>query len=480
MYFTSILTLLLISNLAWNAHGQIDTDFNPNDRDNQTLLENLAGTHLSVVFANETARQKKQRLNNLVPSGGLVELFDPLRNAKCFNDDYLTDFLAINQLQLYQDFKIIFNWGFQDTMGSPLQTTPEDGLLYATVNRFPGMMLRMCFHDNTIDPTKPDFRDYIRSKIRVGQQGRKRWFGPQTYLETSGADASVLVCKPERYHPNNDDHKTASRVLYALQSTRTGVVDGNGNGINMVDKYKLSYADLLHNGCVAASLYLRPDNVSDEFISQNLAMSPMKFGRRDACRYRWSTRTRRSLCGPSEILPGLFDNRKTLVDWFVTRGMNPCQFAALMVTHSLIEDVPEELKSKCPMMRLLCTSDANEEVDYFKYFLLRGDHQPNLLDGSCVWDKGHWPLTFLDCNLSHDELVDDVDPNVIKFKNAIERFGIFPVYNVLRCALSMLGGRGNSSDCSDIPPDPGLVDCFLIGTDEVPSHHKFGAFFGLP
>ena len=480
MRCTSILTLFSCSNLVWIAHGQIDTDFNPKDKDNQTLLENSAGTDLSVVvIKNETTKQRKQRLNNLVPVGGLVELFDPLRNAKCFNEDYSTNFLAINQLQLFKDFKTIFDWGFEDTMGSPLQTTPGDKLLYATANRFPGMMLRMCFHDNTIDPTKPDFQDYIRSKIRLDRLGRKRWFGPGTFLETSGADASVLVCKPERYHPNNNDHKTASRVLYALQSTKTGVVDGNGIGINMVDKYKLSYADLLHNGCVAASLYTHPDNTSDEFVSQNLAKIPMKFGRRDACRYRWRSRTRRSLCGPSEILPGLFDDRKMLIDWFVNRGMKPCQFAALMVTHFLIQGVAEELKSKCPMTKLLCTLDADKKVDYFNSFLLSGVHQLTPQDGSCLWDQGSWPLTFLDCTLSLDELDNDLDPNIVKFKNAIKGFGSVPVYNVLRCALSILGGRGSSSDCSDIPPDPGLVDCFFIGSSAVPNNHKFGAFFGF-
>ena len=325
-------------------------------------------------------------LSGDVPVDGITQEFDPLKeHAVCFNQGYKTDFKAIDQEQLHLDYFHIFDWGFENSMGPPLESVQEDNN-NITNNRFPGMMLRLCFHDNAIDADEPQFQDYINDFIVVADSnGKPTWTGPKRYLSTSGADASHLVCPQERFHPINDGDNMASRVLYALQSKNIpGIVDKDGFSTNMVDKYKLSYADLLHNGCIAAVNYVSPSKERQGWSSDN----PMKFGRKDACYYDWDSESRSALCGPSELLPGSSLTTRELNNWFYNRGMTPCQFMALMWTHTMMAT----LGKTCPLMHLPFTEDGIQ-LDYFSHFLQPGTHIVSSVatikalpdDPNCVW-----------------------------------------------------------------------------------------------
>lgn len=170
---------------------------------------------------------------------------------------------------------------------------------------------------------------YTKRTFEVTTNPKKlRWKGPSRFLETSGADASNLICRQERFHPNQNYDQTASRVLYSLQTVEAGIAAQNGAIISMVDKYGLSYADLLHNGCIAALIWLSPEKSASPEVA--LQSNPFKFGRKDACRYRWKYGDRKALCGPTEKLPGVTLNAMQVNDWFVSRGMTPCQWLSLM------------------------------------------------------------------------------------------------------------------------------------------------------
>jgi hypothetical protein len=189
-----------------------------------------------------------------------------------------------------------------------------------TNDRFAGMMMRMCFHDNAIVDSQPPFPKYVTENLK-DVRGTLKWTGPSRYLETSGSDASVLVCPEERYHPNQNYDETASRVLKTFQDPKY-----LGEGESLKDKYRLSYADLLHNGCIAATIYTTKAS-SVEVLGSN----PFVFGRRDACHTTSSTTsltgngsasTRSPLCGPTEVLPGVTDSIEDLNNWFLFRQMN--------------------------------------------------------------------------------------------------------------------------------------------------------------
>jgi hypothetical protein len=121
-------------------------------------------------------------------------------------------------------------------------------------------------------------------------------------------------------HPNQNYDQTASRVLKTFQDTKY-----LGEGVSLKDKYQLSYADLLHNGCIAATIYTTEAS-SDDVLLYN----PFVFGRRDACHTKSSSSTdtkgsastRVPLCGPTEVLPGVTDSIQALNNWFLNRNMN--------------------------------------------------------------------------------------------------------------------------------------------------------------
>ena len=69
----------------------------------------------------------------------LEELYNPMADAKCFNDQYNVPY--IDKDELYEDYVKIFKWGLENPEESPL----FDFSTGVTNNRFPGMCLRMAF-----------------------------------------------------------------------------------------------------------------------------------------------------------------------------------------------------------------------------------------------------------------------------------------------------------------------------------------------
>jgi hypothetical protein len=204
--------------------------------------------------------------------------YSPTTDAYCFNEQYPVPTLTSpEQHGLYLDYKNAFDLIHEIPSSSELS---EDGV---TVNRITSMFLRMCFHDNSIDATQQDFRQYVSAAIDpvTGQ-----WIAESRYMKTSGADASNLICPEERFHPNNNYDQTASRVLRTIQK-------------ELKHKYpQISYADLLHNGCNAATIYL-----TDHNPETSLSTNPFTFGRKDACHVNKDNGKKTPLCGPSELLP---------------------------------------------------------------------------------------------------------------------------------------------------------------------------------
>lgn len=123
-------------------------------------------------------------------------LYDPLDDAVCFNEGYKVRNYNLNEMMsLYQKYQRAFDRELSDFS----DYTEEYNRI--THNRIPGMMLRMCFHDNSVHSYEPKFQDYVATNVE-GESGR--WNGPFKYLETSGGDASNLICPEERHHPNNE------------------------------------------------------------------------------------------------------------------------------------------------------------------------------------------------------------------------------------------------------------------------------------
>jgi hypothetical protein len=323
-----------------------DTGVGP-DGDPAQLLNDISPELLNTGNGAEAPAQIVERMSGGVPPVNPEEFDpnygpfdkvwgpyqDPVINAKCLNEPYTIP-TGIDQKKLYQDYVKIFDWGFLNEMGPPLQSKSIFNNRI-TNNRFPGMFLRMCFHDNSVNPDHGSFNEYVKTKMNTEGQ----WTGPLRYLDTSGADASVLLCPEERYHPNQNYDQTASRILYALQDINVGITDDqSGAQTNMIEKYKLSYSDLLHNGGVAAAIYLNKDP-SDSWFT----VDRFTFGRRDACflppgglvdgvRVEFGEVYR--LCGPSQLLPGVSLESDGIRSWFDARGMNELTWLALMWTHT--------------------------------------------------------------------------------------------------------------------------------------------------
>jgi hypothetical protein len=320
--------------------------------DNRKLSDDLPPGKYNTGRGKETDEQRSDRLAAVVPTADPFEapepnlgpfdqlngpFRDPLVKAKCFNHAYAPvqpDATAAKAL--YDDYVKLFDWGFANTMGPPLQAHSLKGNRI-TSNRFPSMFLRMCFHDNSINASFPVFNQYVTDHINP-KNGK--WTGPYRFLETSGADASILICPEERYHPNQNFDLTASRILYALQTDDIGITDANG-ATSMVDKHGLSYSDLLQSGGVAAAIYLTEVTVNDW-------SKVFKHGRHDACHIpngrvdfdnaqeTYGIHAIHRLCGPTQQLPGVFDEAEELSNWFSARGMNECTWLALLWTHTVM------------------------------------------------------------------------------------------------------------------------------------------------
>lgn len=386
----------------------------------------------------------------------------------------------------------------------------------------------MCFHDNAIDPNYfDDFADYASAHTVTGWFWTG-WTGPDTFMETSGSDASVLTCAAERHHPNQNYDQTATRVLKTMQSSEY-LYDDNGDSISLKSKYDLSYADLLHNGCIAATIWSAGLDASAV-----LAYHPFSYGRKDACHIKVVSFMGHTatvpLCGPSNLLPGVLFTAEEADDWFTSRGMNREQWLSLFWSHTLMDNTAH----KCPVRHLPCThSPTNVEccdydvpadscdidfngdgfacandwgddktdyiledgavLDYFGYFLTRGEHQPTDIseitdpeDASCNWkfksdvetepDIEHdWPLTRFDCSISKDVIENDTMDATAKAEllDVIDEFKDHDkerMADYLLCALGMMStgdpkvsAGGACKRFEDEDPD--------FTTD----YHKFGA-----
>ena len=430
-------------------------------------LNNEPTDQMNTEEDDETSTQIRTRLSGLIPSDpdNIRARYNPVFDAFCFNEDYPVPSLSPSQQNtLYLDYKISFDRINRET--DDVSDENND----VTNNRIPGMFLRMCFHDNSIDPAQPDFQQYIASLIHPVT---KKWIGESRYLKTSGADASLLICPEERFHPNQNYDQTASRVLRSIQT-------------ELKTKYpQMSYADLLHNGCNAATIYLAGQNPSTSLVT-----NPFTFGRKDACHADTTCTKKYALCGPTELLPGVALTSNEVTSWFTSRGMSECLFMGLMWTHTTMDN----MASLCPLKRLVCRATstdvkefdedeklyfrAGDNLDYFNFFLNRGTHQtlPDTGDDSdpnCIWRvqnrRINWPMTGIDCTIGLSN-VEKGGP--VALAAVIRNFVHNSSYNrvdILQCALKVLGGTGGSEGGA----------CNLVGPAECKSNprHKFGGFY---
>jgi len=553
------------------------------------------GSHPLNGSGEENEMQREQRMNGEEPDGNIKAGYDPLTDAYCFNDEYKPR-KPYNLDAFYGHYKAIFDFGFD----CPTDFSEENG--HVTNDRFAGMMLRMCFHDNAVYPdvqttdeqTTLSFHEYIENHLedRDWDGFKETWTGYEEYMPTSGGDASVLVCSKERFHPNQNYDQTASRVLNAFQSSKffqkrnmcppkknSDVADlGPKNIKSMKERYDLSYADLLHNGCIAATVYLGHVTLAE--VKKN---NEFTFGRKDAChrypagrrhfhRYgpshgrslhelkslprgkstmhkRKSFPTKKSkkskksmmkskklskqsklwpwsppkepskvyaLCGPTELLPGVFQDIKEIRSWFKKRGMSDCNWLSLFWTHTTMDNMAH----KCPLQNLPCHTNKEmyyefvadpgkdrlyfcnphehspQYLDYFDYFLTKGKHEVRFEDEddpdperpNCNWklekmddipcyndinddENDRWPLTTADCTIALDN-AQLAFPNDTGMQDAMENFSskVWNVEKALLCALRVLGGPGEK--------EGGFCDDFAYGECSAQPDHFFGSYFG--
>ena len=501
----------------------------------QDFLTNRDPLSLNTGNGFEALTTQEQRMAMIVPTAEdhIPPVYDPLNDAICFTDNYNVPTNIIRE-DLYNDFSTIFHHGLTvsthvfnmiyDFWNMPLlykfknrrpclwgmhltyepisppcihlfairstivfTQNPTDVSLEnngVSNDRFASMYLRMCFHDNPTDPAKGAFPTYVKNYMRKGWNGKWNWIGPSPFMETSGSDASVLTCVAERHHPNQNYDQTATRVLKTMQNSIPGQT------VSLKVKYGLSYADLLHNGCIAATIFSAGLDVATV-----LDKNPFIFGRKDACvkeTVNWfGDYVTKPLCGPSEKLPGVLMAVNEVDDWFVTRGFNREQWLALFWTHTLMDNMAHN----CPLRHLPCTHDVTDltwdtgtrptnyyitngaVLDYFKHFLNQGEHSVHeavvdLEQGNCDWTvdgtQFPWPMTRVDCAIA----INDGSPEV---KDAIEYFSGLSkedIADYLLCTLRMLStgnpGAAAGGACAEFE-------------DEDPSHgHIFGAFFQAP
>ena len=435
----------------------------PQQRDRRLFFSGLLNTFLTfgtTVEVEETVFPPDEGTEEIF----IDELYSPMLDAKCFNDKY--DIPSLNKHELYRDYKRIFDWGLENPIESPLFAESTG----VTSNRFPSMCLRMAFHDNTINGQ--DGAEYVASKINHAGE----WTGPHLMMETSGGDASVLTCKPERFHPNNNYDQTASRILHAFQSKEDypkgpGI---GGSGDSLMSKYKMSYADALHNCAIAAIKYMTESadsTVSLEFGISNSELDSISnlpyqfsFGRKDAC-YVTSkmevlytgdglgANSRRPLCGPSDILPGVTLQAKGVLDWFDSRELPVGVWLSLFGTHTALDNFSSEKN-----IRYFGLPDN----DYFEDYVGCPFHQlhPPVVDPEdtgCDWtpackdpyntNQAPWFLVQSDCATSIDLIQAANDPALDTLENQMQVYINTPGSWLLDivCALSHLGG--NDSDC---------------------------------
>ena len=394
----------------------------------------------------------------------LDELYSPMLDAKCFNDRY--DVPSPDKLELYKDYKKIFEWGLLNPPESPLYDFSSE----VSNNRFPGMCLRMAFHDNSINGQ--DHADYVNANI---DPATAKWTGPELLMETSGGDASVLVCEPERLHPNQNYDQTASRVLHAFQST-ADFPEGpgiGGSGESLMTKYDMSYADALHNCALAAIKFMtEPDGINIDQLELDIkniekrriarVYDKMTFGRKDACYVTdkspssfsddLGANSRRPLCGPTNVLPGVTLDAAGVKNWFDSRGMPVGVWLSLFGTHSALDNFSDP-----QMIRFFGIPGK----DYFEDFVGCPFHKltapvTDPEDSGCQWtpvcddpsndDEEPWNLVQSDCATSIDLIQESEDEYLEDLELQMQVYIAKPgswIPDVI-CALEILGGDHGS------------------------------------
>jgi hypothetical protein len=114
------------------------------------LLNDKGPGQLNSAGAKENEGQKNARLNGQVPPQDVVEepepniAFndasgpnqDPLANAKCLNKPYTVPAFTEADLNgMYNDYKIIFDWGHENPTSNPIHSQSDDNNK-VTNNRF--------------------------------------------------------------------------------------------------------------------------------------------------------------------------------------------------------------------------------------------------------------------------------------------------------------------------------------------------------
>ena len=136
------------------ANGQNVCDSYTNLGSNSPL-DNKPWDNLNTNEDVETAADTFSRLKGLMPIDDPFNFqpdYDPVNDAYCFNEHYPVPSLSSSQqTTLYYDYAQAFNKINEFTN----DVSEENNRV--TNNRIPGMFLRMCFHDNSIDPAQPDF-----------------------------------------------------------------------------------------------------------------------------------------------------------------------------------------------------------------------------------------------------------------------------------------------------------------------------------
>jgi hypothetical protein len=145
-----------------------------------------------------------------------------------------------------------------------------------TNNSILGMLLHMCLHDNSVDTSIPDFQSYIALSM---DPNTKMWIREWLYRKTSGAVFLCLSVPMEKYHPNQNYGQNTSSVFRVLTTIQTSL-----KNITRI----LSYADLFHDGCIAAG-----NNLLIKSKPRNIPCHADTTGKKNY-----------PLCGLSELLPG--------------------------------------------------------------------------------------------------------------------------------------------------------------------------------
>ncbi|CAM9343340.1 unnamed protein product, partial [Chrysoparadoxa australica] len=358
-------------------------------------------------------------------------LANPNKAKYCFTTDarhypYSAENAPVVDLEsLYNDWVTIFDWGFENEMGPPMQGFSGTNPLIPR-NRIPGFCIRGVFHDSgTMPATSQPFPDIISEFV----QG-SHWNGPEKWLKASSADGSVAICRDERLHPNNNYDQFSSRMLRSWQENL--LTDNDGHKVSMMKKWGMSHTDTLHNCAMAALQYL---SKGEFFTAQG---DFMNFGRLDACYIKHKKVF--PLCGNSDILPAPTLDAVGFYEWWDERGFEPPLQIGALSSHTIMDDKPLEaitswntdytvfLRNGTHIFNIEDTVEPEEEepeeeepVNERVYKLLGlFDVERNLAEpgteslNGCKWDPdgdagplplaSNWPHTFQDCTIGNDAI----------------------------------------------------------------------------